>query len=131
LVELVDLYPTMAELCGLNIPEGLEGASMKPLVENSKLPWKTAAFSQYPRDYTKIKHDKHGDVMGYAVRTDRFRYVEWRDWKSNEILEQELYNHSTDPHETINQAGIEEMASTIARHQEILNAGWQGALPKN
>ena len=130
-VELVDLYPTLAELCGLEIPDGLEGLSMKPLLDNSHLSWKSAAFNQYPRDYTNIKHTKHGDVMGYAVRTDRFRYVEWRDWKSNEVLEQELYDHSIDPRETINRAGIEEMASTVARHQEILSAGWQGALPKN
>ncbi|MEC7906976.1 MAG: sulfatase [Verrucomicrobiota bacterium] len=130
-VELVDLYPTLAELCGLEIPDGLEGLSMKPLLDNSHLSWKSAAFNQYPRDYTNIKHTKHGDVMGYAVRTDRFRYVEWRDWKSNEVLEQELYDSSIDPHETINRAGIEEMASTVARHQEILSAGWQGALPKN
>jgi len=130
LVELVDLYPTIAELCGLTIPEGLEGASMKPLLNNSEIPWKTAAFSQYPRDYTEIKHDRHGDVMGYAVRTDRFRYVEWRDWKSGDILERELYDHATDPHEMINRAGLEEMAIALARHHEILNAGWRGALPK-
>ena len=69
--------------------------------------------------------------MGYSIRTDRYRYVEWRDWESSKVLHQELYDHSTDPHETINQAGTEEMASALSRHQEILRDGWQGVLPKN
>jgi len=130
-VELVDLYSTLTEACGLGIPDGLEGLSMTPLLDKPHRSWKTAAFNQYPRDYTKIKHEKHGDVMGYSIRTDRYRYVEWRDWKSSKVLHQELYDHSTDPHETINKAGIEEMASALSRHREILRDGWQGALPKN
>ena len=74
----------------------------------------------------------HGDVMGYSIRTDRYRYVEWRDWNSSEVLHQELYDHCTDPHETINKAGIEEMASALSRHREILRDGWHKApLPKN
>ena len=75
---------------------------MKPLLNAPNRPWKTAAFSQYPRDYTEIKHQQHGDVMGYAVRTEDYRYVQWKDWKSGDILEEELYEHHSDPNEMIN-----------------------------
>ncbi len=48
LVELVDMYPTLADLVGLEIPNHVEGTSFKPLIENPELDWKTAAFSQFP-----------------------------------------------------------------------------------
>ncbi|WP_205860250.1 sulfatase [Polaribacter sp. 20A6] len=48
LVELVDMYPALAELAGLEIPKHVEGTSFKPLIENPKTPWKAAAFSQFP-----------------------------------------------------------------------------------
>ena len=129
LVELVDIYPTLAELCGLEIPNDLEGLSMTALLENPNRPWKTAAFSQYPKDYTVIKHKRHGDVMGYAVRTKNHRYVQWKDWNSGKILEEELYDHNTDPNEMVNIASDLKQAATLFQHQRILEAGWKGALP--
>ncbi len=48
LVELVDIFPTLCELTGIPIPEHLEGHSFAPLMEDPSLPWKKAAFSQYP-----------------------------------------------------------------------------------
>ncbi len=128
-VELVDLYPTIAELAGLAIPQGLEGISMAPLLEDPGRPWKTAAFNQYPRDYTKIKHKQHGDVMGYAVKTDRYRYIEWQDWKSGAVASRELYDHQEDPHETTNIASRAEQEGVVAELQRVLQAGWRGALP--
>ncbi len=128
-VELVDLYPTLAEVCGLDIPIGLEGVSMKALLESPNQPWKTAVFNQYPRMYKDARHSRHGEVMGYATRTDRYRYVEWRDWNSGEVLAQELYDHTTDPDEMKNVAGNPEYARALSQHQKILSAGWRGALP--
>ena len=128
-VELVDIYPTLSDLCGLDLSSELEGLSMKPLLDQPDLPWKSATFNQYPRDYTAIKHKRHGDVMGYAVRTDRYRYVQWKDWKSGEILEEELYDQQTDPNEMINIAKDIKQAATLFQHQRILEAGWKGALP--
>ena len=60
LVEYVDIYPTLAEACGLEIPAQCEGKSMMPLLENPRRKWKAAAFSQYPR---------RGGIMGYTMRT--------------------------------------------------------------
>lgn len=131
LVELVDIYPTLAELCGLDISNRLEGLSMKPLLDDPNRLWKTAAFNQYPRDYTAIKHEKHGDVMGYAVRTENYRYVQWKDWTSGEILDEELYDHQNDPHEMRNVAQDIKQAAVLFQHRRILEAGWMGALPLN
>ncbi len=131
LVELVDIYPTLVELCGLDIPDKLEGLSIKPLLKDPDSPWKTAAFSQYPRDYTEIKHKRHGDVMGYAVRTENYRYVQWKDWKNGEILDEELYDHRTDPDEMVNVAEHIKHAASLFQHQRILEAGWMSALPLN
>ena len=56
------------------------------------LSWKTAAFSQYPRD----------GVMGYAMRTERYRYVEWRDKVTGNVRARELYDHDMDAMENVN-----------------------------
>ena len=130
IVELVDLYPTLADVCGLSVPNELEGLSMKPLLEIPNRPWKTAAFNQYPRMFEGLRHKRHGDVMGYAIRTDRFRYVQWKNWKSGKIESQELYDHKGDSNEMNNVASNPEYATALSHHQKLLNAGWKGALPK-
>ena len=102
LVEFVDIYPSLAELAGLPLPTGLEGRSFAPLLDSPALPWKAAAFSEYPR----------GQRLGTAMRTDRWRYVEWRD-RQGKLLDRELYDHATDPQENENVAGE-------ARHATLL-----------
>lgn len=96
LVELVDLYPTLAELAGLPQPEHVQGKSLVPLMENPDLPWKNAVFSQYPR----------GQLMGYSMRTERYRYTRWQK-KDNpdQILAVELYDLEKDPKALLNIAG--------------------------
>jgi iduronate 2-sulfatase len=123
LVEFVDVYPTLCELTGLPLPNHLQGISMKPLLDNPTRPWKTAAFSQYPRSLEGQR------LMGYALRTDRHRYVEWRDRNSGEVIAQELYDHQTDPAENRNIAGLAENSELLASLAAKLNAGWQGAKP--
>ncbi len=131
LVELVDLYPTLTELCGLPLSPELEGISLKPLLDDPHREWKSAAFNQYPRDYTGIRHKKQGDVMGYAIRTDRYRYVKWHEWSSGKALAHELYDQTNDPNEMNNIAMNPEYSSLLTQLQDQLKAGWKGALPGN
>ena len=121
LVETVDLYPTLCELAGLPKPEGLEGTSFVPLLADPSRPWKPAAFSQYPRE--------RGKVMGYSIRTDRYRYTEWQDVATKKPLARELYEHETDAAETVNLAAKEDQAAVVKKLSEQLNAGWKQSLP--
>jgi iduronate 2-sulfatase len=123
LTEFVDIYPTLADLCGLPAPEGLEGTSARPLLEKPDRPWKQAAFSQYPRHIPG-----NGQGMGYALRTDRYRLVEWTV-PGKEFREYELYDHQSDPGENENLAKRPEHAETVKQLAEMLHAGWKGALP--
>jgi iduronate 2-sulfatase len=122
LVELVDLYPTVCEMAGLETPSGREGTSLVPLFSDSSFPWKTAAFSQFPRGY-------FNRFMGYAMRTDRYRYVEWHDRLDNSVLTNELYDHETDPLENENIAGCPENLDLVKQLARKLDKGWRAARP--
>ncbi|MFP6763704.1 MAG: sulfatase [Planctomycetaceae bacterium] len=129
LTELVDIYPTLADICGLPAPTGVEGVSLKPLLTRPERTWKQAAFSQYPRARTGHRHRSHGDIMGYAARTDHFRYVEWREWNSGDILARELYDHRTDPGEMQNLAAHPGHDQSLRQMAQILAAGWKSVQP--
>ena len=121
LVEFVDIYPTLCQLAGLDLPAGLEGTSFVPLLGDPARAWKAAAFSQYPRQGSK--------VMGYSVRTDRFRYTEWQERATGQVLAAELYDHQADPRETKNVAAAPEHAGAVKELSQTLQKGWRGALP--
>jgi iduronate 2-sulfatase len=123
LVELVDLYPSLAELCGLPQPKHLEGTSFTPLLADPGLPWKSAAFSQYLRPGKP-------PFMGRSIRTDRWRCTEWRDPK-NQLAGVELYDERNDPKETVNVAGEPAHQPIVADLARRLKAGWREALPKH
>ena len=104
IVELLDLYPTLAHLCGLEAPVELEGVSLRPLLENPRGFVKQVALTQHPRPaYPANGEDP--ELMGYSICNSRYRYTEWRDFKSGEVLARELYDHNKDPAETRNLAG--------------------------
>jgi len=119
LTEFVDMYPTLCDLCGLPIPEHLEGRSFAPLIENPEQSWKKAAFSQYPRS----------NVMGYTMRTERYRYTEWLDIQSEEVKARELYDHQNDPQENVNAINQPRYAEDIKKLELMMKEGWRGALP--
>jgi len=119
LTEFVDIFPTVADLCGLPLPEGLEGTGLRPLFDDPDRPWKRAAFTQYPR----------GGRMGRSVRTDRYRYTEWNlPGKPADVFE--LYDHETDPQENRNLAADPTRQALVASLAETLQEGWKGALPR-
>jgi len=124
LVEFVDIYPTLCDLANLSQPQHLQGISAKRLLDDPTLPWKTAAFSQYPRSF------EGQPLMGYALRSDRYRYVEWRKRNTHEVVAQEIYDHQADPAENENIAGRAESSELLAQLAAQLDAGWKAAVPK-
>lgn len=131
LVELVDLYPTIVDACGFKVPDKLEGTSMLPLFKDPTRPWKRAVFSQYPRAIQGPRHRSHGDVMGYAVRTKQFRYVEWLDWGTKQMVAVELYDLASDDMERTNVANDPKYKSVQRDLGEILKQGWQASRPQS
>jgi iduronate 2-sulfatase len=92
-IEGVDLYPTLCELAGLASPAGLDGISQAAVVRDPQMLVRTFATHVYPR----------GEVIGRAVRTERYRLVEWRvPGTAADAAEIELYDYEDDPSETRN-----------------------------
>ena len=105
-VELVDIYPTLAELTGLRPPAGLEGFSLAPLLKDPESAWSHPAYTQVQR----------GNTPGHSVRTDVWRYTEWGYGK----MGTELYNEITDPQELNNLAGNPKYAEVINEMKLLL-----------
>jgi len=126
LVEFVDMYPTLTELAELPRPDHLEGTSFAPLLDDPGRAWKSAAFSQHPRSGN---WDLGGKVMGFSIRTDRYRYTEWINRSDGKRVATELYDYRHDPQETVNIAGDEANAAVIRELSTKLKAGWKAAGP--
>lgn len=113
LTELVDLYPTLADLCGLEAPGNLAGKSLKPLLSKPSLSIKEAAFTQTTR---RVK-GKRERFQGFTIRTDRWRYTEWDGGKRGA----ELYDHRSDPRELTNLAKSQKHQPIVVRLQKQLS----------
>ena len=124
LVEFVDVYPSLCELTGLPLPEYLEGTSFKPLLANPKTPWKSAAFSQYPRGHGKA------EKMGYTMRTADYRFTMWVNAADHTQVDAvELYDQKADPQENENVAKDPKNAELVKQLTAQIRAGWQAAKP--
>jgi iduronate 2-sulfatase len=116
LAELLDLYPTLAQLCGLPDPEGMEGTSLAAIVADPAARVKDAAFTQHPRP---AYYKGEPDVMGRSVRTARYRYTQWRAFRNGELVATELYDHQQDPLETLNRAADPAYAEAIEQCRRL------------
>lgn len=105
-VEAVDLYATLADLCDLPRPQGVIGESLKPLLNNPRAKWNHPAYTV----------TKSGDTVGKAVRTERWRYAEWPNSKDGSAM---LFDRQKDPHELKNLAN-DPAHDKVAREMKAL-----------
>ena len=112
LVELIDLYPTLTDLCGIDAPREIEGVSLKPLLVDPNSEVKEVALTQTPRP--NYPRGKKPEVMGYSIRTTRYRYTEWREFETPHVRARELYDHQTDPQEMVNLASRDGRSNIVA-----------------
>jgi iduronate 2-sulfatase len=117
LAETVDIYPTLAELAGLakpEVPQPFDGTSMVPVLQNAEVRVRDHAYHAFPKD----------GHLGRAIRTDRYRLVEWTSMNNPEAEKgYELYDYSNDPLETKNiyhenKDVAEELKAILATHPE-------------
>ncbi len=107
LVELLDLYPTLADLASLTPPKDLQGTSLKPLLDDPQANWDLPAYTQVQR----------AGFGGYSVRTPRYRYTEW-DFGKRGV---ELYDQQTDPQELHNLAEDSQHADLVKQLSALLH----------
>ena len=100
-VGLIDIYPTLLELCTLKANEKLEGHSLKPLLDNSQAAWSHPAITTF-------------GPGNHAIRSERYRYIRYADGS------EELYDHQTDPHEWHNLANQPKMKTIIEKHRRSI-----------
>ena len=110
LAELIDLYPTLCDLAGLEVPSHCEGRSLFPVLQDPSRSVREAAQSRFSRFKSHL---------GRAVRTSEFRYVEWTEKEGGAVAARELYDHRVDPDETRNLAP--ENPEAVARLSALLS----------
>lgn len=111
--EFVDVFPTICNLAGLPIPNQLDGKSLKPIMLDNTASVKEYSISQYPRklkkeEVKKLGYEK-GDLMGYTLRTNKYRYTIWMNnftskqaFEAKKVYATELYDYEKDPLEKVN-----------------------------
>ncbi|MCA8999384.1 MAG: sulfatase [Planctomycetaceae bacterium] len=117
LVETVDIFPTVTELAGLPMidgPQAIDGKSLVPILKDPQATVRNHASHCFPR----------AGRLGRAVRTERYRLVEWKPWKGDaDKIEYELYDYDRDPLETKNWASerpeiVQKLAAILAEHPD-------------
>jgi len=106
-VELLDLYPTLAELCGLSKPERQSGESFASLLKDPNAKWDRPAYSV----------TVYGKSFGRSIRTPKWHYVEWDDGRSGNML----YAIEDDPHELKNLSNDPKYAKTVDELKKMLS----------
>jgi len=136
LAELMDLYPTLVDLCRLPQAPGIDGVSLVPILEQPKASVRNVALTQHSRPaYFDRSPSKSPTHMGYSIRSATHRYTEWRDWKTGKATDRELYDHRVDRHESRNLAQdpihlptVEEHAALLQTIKPVVSPGWKPLL---
>ena len=116
--ETIDIYPTICEYLRLSAPKHLEGDSLIPAMSGKDKIGKKAAFTEY-----SPVHKKHNHLMIYTVRTEGYRYIQWRNPKdNNKIVEQELYDLQESSVETKNVVKDSAYKDVLRKHQDLIGA---------
>ncbi len=126
---MVDVYPTLADLCNLKAPADVEGVSLRPLLDAPGREWKKGAFTQvtHGRKGGRIDGQKGRSAsVGRSLRTERYRYTEWGEGQDGA----ELYDHDSDPLELRNLAADPKAAAVVQELKTMLHGGWQAARPR-
>lgn len=118
IAELVDVYPTLAELCGLEPPDHLVGKSLVPVLADPTQSVRGSALTTFDtNDRVNPRRPLRPRAVGYTVRTDRWRYTEWGEDGEHGV---ELYDHWNDPKEYVNLALAPSERDTVQRMKELL-----------
>jgi choline-sulfatase len=119
-VSHVDLYPTLAELCGVQAPSNIQGQSLVPLLKDPKVSGRGWAITQVGRG-----GGREPKFFGYSLRTSRWRYTEWDEGAQG----RELYDHEKDPRELTNLAVKPAFEKTIGELSTQLRAAVKTTFP--
>jgi iduronate 2-sulfatase len=117
IVEYVDLYPTLSELCDLTDPVGLDGRSFLKVLKNPGAEFRSAALTQVCRPWS---NNVPIETMGYSIRTPGYRFTQWVDHNTKTILSEEIYDLKEDLYQRnnlIKQSGISDVVSA---HRKLL-----------
>ncbi len=124
-VGLVDLYPTLASLCGVEVKDAVQGQDLSPMLRDSDSKGRGYAISQVTREGNK--KNVRSQTMGYSIRTTRYRYTLWAGGDQGH----QLYDYETDPHEHQNLANLPEHAETVAMLRQQLDTAVASTRPKS
>lgn len=116
LVEMVDLYPTLAELAGVDAPADLDGRSFAPLLRTPHEQGRDVVLSQFNRPWESTGPK----VMGYSIRTRNERYTRWINWQSRKTIAEELYDYSSSQSAVLNAAHLIEQQNIAESRPELL-----------
>ena len=89
LIELVDLYPTIAKLANISPPDGLAGIPLDGILQNPTAQIHRYVISQFSRPWNARKPES----MGYSLRTTSHRYTSWIDLTDGTVIAEELYDY--------------------------------------
>lgn len=132
IVESLDIFPTLVELCNLPSPKGLDGKSLVSIIANPSGKNSNIAFTQHPRPaYYDREPSKQPSHMGYSIRTEKFRYTEWRNWTTGKVEASEFYNHDSDPNELTNSISDSKFEKQLNHSRDLLQKQFPKSLTPN